>query len=79
VDFFDVKVFGLWDSTGVDQGIGYDSVKRYLVLRSNIGLVDVFAEDSLGGPPGAELFFLKAQETNKKNAPQARRAQRCCT
>jgi hypothetical protein len=26
MDFCDVKVFGLWDSTSVDQGIGYNSV-----------------------------------------------------
>jgi hypothetical protein len=41
VDFCDVKVFGLRDSTSVDQGIGYDSIKRCLVVRANIGLVDV--------------------------------------
>jgi hypothetical protein len=29
VDFCDVKVFGLRDSTSVDQGIGYDSVKLF--------------------------------------------------
>jgi hypothetical protein len=46
VDFCDVIVFGLRDSTSVDQGIGYDSIKRCLVVRANIGLVDVLAEDS---------------------------------
>jgi hypothetical protein len=46
VDFCDLKVYELRDSMSVDQGIGYDSVERCLVLRTNIGLVDVFAEDS---------------------------------
>jgi hypothetical protein len=26
----------------VDQGLGYDSVERELVLKKNVGLVDVF-------------------------------------
>jgi hypothetical protein len=44
VDFCDVEVFGLWDSTSADQGIGDDSVKRYLVkLRNERGMICISA------------------------------------
>jgi hypothetical protein len=65
VGFCDVKVCGLWDSTSVDQGIGYDSVKRYLIFRTNILLFDIFAEDFLDRAKSAAahrnaIFFCNA-------------------
>jgi hypothetical protein len=47
LNFCNLKVCGLWDSTSVDLGFGYETVKQYLVFRRNVGLVDISAEDSL--------------------------------
>jgi hypothetical protein len=74
MDYRDVKIGGLWDKTSVDQGIGYNSVKRYLVFGTNIRLVDVFAEILLTEPNPPQKDATLLSDVHHKGSERSMRS-----